>query len=115
MIPGIVTSGLELWSGEECAKSYFRQRMFSPSTHMPVYAVFCMFFMFCLRWFEWFACVHHVLAAERVTNCALLAGVWNLVHAQRLPPSRFAALSVPALHRTPPLAVPPPPLVLHWL
>jgi hypothetical protein len=27
MIPGIVTSGLELWSGEECAKSYFRQRM----------------------------------------------------------------------------------------
>jgi phospholipid:diacylglycerol acyltransferase len=27
MIPGFVTSGLELWEGEECAKKYFRQRL----------------------------------------------------------------------------------------
>ena len=27
MLPGIVTTGLELWSGEDCAKGYFRQRM----------------------------------------------------------------------------------------
>ena len=27
MIPGIITSGLELWAGHECAKSYFRQRL----------------------------------------------------------------------------------------
>merc|ERR1712226_335714 len=27
MIPGFVTSGLEMWSGKECAEKYFRQRM----------------------------------------------------------------------------------------
>jgi len=27
MIPGFVTSGLEVWEGKECAKKYFRQRM----------------------------------------------------------------------------------------
>ena len=27
MIPGFVTSGLEVWGGKECAKKYFRQRM----------------------------------------------------------------------------------------
>lgn len=27
MIPGFVTSGLEIWEGKECAKKYFRQRM----------------------------------------------------------------------------------------
>eukprot|EP00667_Euglena_gracilis_P005323 EG_transcript_5361 len=27
MIPGFVSTGLELWSGEECAMKYFRQRM----------------------------------------------------------------------------------------
>lgn len=27
MIPGFVTSGLELWQGEDCAKKYFRQRL----------------------------------------------------------------------------------------
>lgn len=27
MIPGFVTSGLELWEGQECAKKYFRQRL----------------------------------------------------------------------------------------
>lgn len=27
MIPGFVTSGLELWEGEDCAKKYFRQRL----------------------------------------------------------------------------------------
>eukprot|EP00879_Flechtneria_rotunda_P012648 GHRR01013206.1.p1 GENE.GHRR01013206.1~~GHRR01013206.1.p1 ORF type:complete len:750 (+),score=225.44 GHRR01013206.1:937-3186(+) len=27
IIPGFVTSGLELWQGEECAQSYFRQRL----------------------------------------------------------------------------------------
>eukprot|EP00547_Thalassionema_nitzschioides_P010814 CAMPEP_0194256014 /NCGR_PEP_ID=MMETSP0158-20130606/35808_1 /TAXON_ID=33649 /ORGANISM="Thalassionema nitzschioides, Strain L26-B" /LENGTH=569 /DNA_ID=CAMNT_0038994559 /DNA_START=394 /DNA_END=2103 /DNA_ORIENTATION=- len=27
MIPGFVTSGLELWQGHECAKKYFRQRL----------------------------------------------------------------------------------------
>mmetsp|Transcript_8777 Transcript_8777/g.20724 ORF Transcript_8777/g.20724 Transcript_8777/m.20724 type:complete len:703 (+) Transcript_8777:89-2197(+) len=32
MIPGIITTGLELWQGEECAKSYFRQRMWGTMT-----------------------------------------------------------------------------------
>ena len=27
LVPGIVTTGLELWRGDECAKSYFRQRL----------------------------------------------------------------------------------------
>ncbi|KAF6256224.1 Lecithin:cholesterol acyltransferase-domain-containing protein [Scenedesmus sp. NREL 46B-D3] len=27
IVPGFVTSGLELWQGEECAQSYFRQRL----------------------------------------------------------------------------------------
>ena len=27
MVPGIVTTGLELWAGEECARGYFRQRL----------------------------------------------------------------------------------------
>jgi len=27
MIPGFVTSGLEVWEGKECARKYFRQRM----------------------------------------------------------------------------------------
>ena len=27
MIPGFVTSGLEVWQGKECARNYFRQRM----------------------------------------------------------------------------------------
>lgn len=27
MIPGFVTSGLEVWGGKECAQKYFRQRM----------------------------------------------------------------------------------------
>jgi len=27
MIPGFITSGLELWEGEECARSYFRQKL----------------------------------------------------------------------------------------
>jgi len=27
MVPGIVTTGLELWAGEECASGYFRQRL----------------------------------------------------------------------------------------
>lgn len=27
MIPGFVTSGLEVWGGKECARNYFRQRM----------------------------------------------------------------------------------------
>jgi hypothetical protein len=29
MIPGFVTSGLEVWRGKECAKKFFRQRMVS--------------------------------------------------------------------------------------
>ncbi|EKX47055.1 hypothetical protein GUITHDRAFT_159571 [Guillardia theta CCMP2712] len=32
MLPGIVTTGLELWSGEDCAKGYFRQRMWGTMT-----------------------------------------------------------------------------------
>ena len=32
MIPGIVTTGLELWQGEPCAKKYFRQRMWGTMT-----------------------------------------------------------------------------------
>jgi phospholipid:diacylglycerol acyltransferase len=29
---GIVSTGLELWEGEECAKKYFRQRMWGTLT-----------------------------------------------------------------------------------
>ena len=32
MIPGFVTSGLELWSGHECAKRLFRQRLWAALT-----------------------------------------------------------------------------------
>lgn len=32
MIPGIITSHLELWAGEQCAKKYFRQRMWGSTT-----------------------------------------------------------------------------------
>ena len=32
MIPGIVSSGLELWGGHECAKSYFRQRLWGTTS-----------------------------------------------------------------------------------
>ena len=34
MVPGFITSGLELWDGEECAKSYFRQRLWGS---LPVF------------------------------------------------------------------------------
>ena len=34
LIPGFITSGLELWSGEECAKTYFRQRLWGS---LPVF------------------------------------------------------------------------------
>jgi hypothetical protein len=27
MIPGFTSTGLEIWNGSECSKSYFRQRM----------------------------------------------------------------------------------------
>ena len=32
MVPGFVTSGLEVWQGKECAKKYFRQRMWGRAT-----------------------------------------------------------------------------------
>lgn len=32
MIPGIITTGLEVWDGEECIRSYFRQRIWGTST-----------------------------------------------------------------------------------
>eukprot|EP00928_Gymnodinium_smaydae_P002543 TRINITY_DN10914_c0_g2_i1.p1 TRINITY_DN10914_c0_g2~~TRINITY_DN10914_c0_g2_i1.p1 ORF type:complete len:676 (-),score=90.46 TRINITY_DN10914_c0_g2_i1:84-2111(-) len=32
MIPGIITAGLELWDGEDCIKSYFRQRIWGSAT-----------------------------------------------------------------------------------
>mmetsp|Transcript_65680 Transcript_65680/g.108975 ORF Transcript_65680/g.108975 Transcript_65680/m.108975 type:complete len:690 (-) Transcript_65680:73-2142(-) len=32
MIPGIVTTGLEVWDGEQCLKSYFRQRIWGQIT-----------------------------------------------------------------------------------
>lgn len=32
MIPGIITTGLEVWDGEECIKSYFRQRIWGTVT-----------------------------------------------------------------------------------
>lgn len=34
LIPGFITSGLELWDGEECARSYFRQRLWGS---LPVF------------------------------------------------------------------------------
>jgi phospholipid:diacylglycerol acyltransferase len=34
MVPGFITSGLELWDGEECAKSYYRQRLWGS---LPVF------------------------------------------------------------------------------
>lgn len=33
-LPGIVSTGLELWAGKECAKRYFRQRMWGTLTMM---------------------------------------------------------------------------------
>lgn len=32
MIPGFVTSGLEVWAGKECAKGFFRQRIWAAMT-----------------------------------------------------------------------------------
>ena len=32
MIPGIITTGLEVWDGEDCIKSYFRQRIWGTTT-----------------------------------------------------------------------------------
>jgi len=32
MIPGIITTGLEVWDGEDCIKSYFRQRIWGTAT-----------------------------------------------------------------------------------
>ena len=32
MIPGIITTGLEVWDGEACMKSYFRQRIWGSSS-----------------------------------------------------------------------------------
>lgn len=32
LVPGFVTSGLELWEGQPCAKKYFRQRMWGTMT-----------------------------------------------------------------------------------
>mmetsp|Transcript_36784 Transcript_36784/g.86246 ORF Transcript_36784/g.86246 Transcript_36784/m.86246 type:complete len:669 (+) Transcript_36784:37-2043(+) len=32
MIPGIITTGLEVWDGEECIRNYFRQRIWGSAT-----------------------------------------------------------------------------------
>ena len=32
LVPGFITTGLELWEGHECAQSYFRQRIWGTST-----------------------------------------------------------------------------------
>jgi len=32
MIPGIITTGLEVWDGEDCIRSYFRQRIWGTTT-----------------------------------------------------------------------------------
>mmetsp|Transcript_64682 Transcript_64682/g.179953 ORF Transcript_64682/g.179953 Transcript_64682/m.179953 type:complete len:677 (-) Transcript_64682:41-2071(-) len=32
MVPGIITTGLEVWDGEECIKTYFRQRIWGTVT-----------------------------------------------------------------------------------
>jgi phospholipid:diacylglycerol acyltransferase len=34
MVPGFITSGLELWDGEECARSYYRQKLWGS---LPVF------------------------------------------------------------------------------
>ena len=39
LIPGFVTTGLELWQGEECAKTYFRQRMWGSTTMVQNFLV----------------------------------------------------------------------------
>lgn len=36
LIPGITSTGLELWEGHECAQSYFRQRLWGTLTMMRV-------------------------------------------------------------------------------
>jgi len=36
LVPGIVTTGLELWHGEECANGYFRQRMWGTMTMVQI-------------------------------------------------------------------------------
>ncbi|KAF5843873.1 Lecithin:cholesterol acyltransferase-domain-containing protein, partial [Dunaliella salina] len=37
IIPGFVTSGLELWEGKPCARKYFRQRMWGTLSMMQTY------------------------------------------------------------------------------
>lgn len=37
MLPGIVTTGLELWQGEPCAQSYFRQRVWGTYTSLNMF------------------------------------------------------------------------------
>ena len=32
MVPGIITTGLEVWDGEDCIKNYFRQRIWGTTT-----------------------------------------------------------------------------------
>jgi len=36
MVAGMVRTGLELWSGKECAKSYFRQRMWGTMSMLQI-------------------------------------------------------------------------------
>lgn len=37
IVPGFVTSGLELWQGQDCARKYFRQRMWGTMTMMKTF------------------------------------------------------------------------------
>ncbi|KAG1663890.1 hypothetical protein FOA52_014703 [Chlamydomonas sp. UWO 241] len=37
IVPGFVTSGLELWAGQKCAQSYFRSRMWGTMGMMQAY------------------------------------------------------------------------------
>eukprot|EP00954_Amorphochlora_amoebiformis_P015426 1209379-Amorphochlora_amoeboformis.AAC.1 len=37
MVPGIITTGLELWKGEDCARKYFRQRVWGTFSSIEMF------------------------------------------------------------------------------
>lgn len=37
MVPGVVTSGLELWKGERCAREYFRQKIWGSTSMFSLF------------------------------------------------------------------------------
>lgn len=49
-VPGIVTGGLELWEGHQCAEGLFRKRLWG-GTFGEVYKRYLIFLFFYFGWF----------------------------------------------------------------